>query len=145
VHKQPQKLIAKIPHYEPDSTVWKQKIYDAVREAQNRAGIQYSDNAKLDVQVCFYLRGHRLSKLDLDNRLKQVGDALQGFINDKGGSKHAAKRTPIIPNDNQIYRLTAEKRLPSKRYPESFSTITIRRYTGDARTVADPRETRKHT
>ena len=35
MRKQPQKLIAKIPHYESDSTVWKQKIYDAVREAQN--------------------------------------------------------------------------------------------------------------
>jgi Holliday junction resolvase RusA-like endonuclease len=140
VSKQRQKLVAKIPDHVPDSTVWKQKIYDAVREAQRVVGVSYSDKAKLDVEVRFYFRGHKLTKLDLDNLLKHVGDALQGFINDKG----AGKRKPIIPNDNQIYRLTAEKRLPSKRYPDALSTITIRRYDRDARTVADPRETRKH-
>lgn len=143
MRKSRQKVVAKIPMYVPDSIMWKQHIYDAVRKAQRLAGVRYSKEAKLDVDVRFYFRGHKLTKLDLDNRLKQVGDALQGFIHDKGGKKGSTKRTPIIPNDNQIYRLTAEKRLPSKRYPDSLSTITIRRYAGDARTVADPRETRK--
>ena len=119
---------------------WKTAIYNAVADAQWRARVRYSESDKLDVEVCFYLRGHKLTKLDLDNRMKQVGDALQGFINDKG----AGGRTPIIPNDNQIYRLTAEKRLPAKQNLEALSTITIRAYNGDARTVADPRETRKH-
>jgi hypothetical protein len=50
-----------------------------------------------------------------------------------------------VTDDNQIYRLTAEKRLPGKRDRDALSTITIRRYNCDARTVADPRETRKHT
>ncbi len=134
------KLTAKIPNYVADSVGWKTAIYNAVADAQRRARVRYADDDKLDVEVCFYLRGHKLTKLDLDNRLKQVGDALQGFINDKG----AGGRTPIIPNDNQIYRLTAEKRLPAKQNLEALSTITIRAYNGDARTVADPRETRKH-
>src|SRR5204862_4570617 len=95
LRKQRQKLVAKIPHYEADSTSWKQKIYNAVLEAQTLAGIDYSDNVKLEVEVRFHLTGHKLTKLDLDNRLKQVGDALQGFINDKGGVKGARKRKPI--------------------------------------------------
>ena len=135
------KLTAKIPNYVPDGIAWKRAIYDAVTEAKRRAGIHYSPDDKLDVEIRFHLQGHKLTKLDLDNRLKQVGDALQGFINDKG----AGGLKPIIPNDNQIYRFVAEKRLPSKHDLNALSTITIRRYTADARTIADPRETRKHT
>jgi hypothetical protein len=59
-------------------------------------------------------------------------------------ARGADKRPPIIPNDNQIYRLTAEKRLPSKHDYDALSTITIWRYNRDARTRDDPRETRKH-
>ena len=136
-------LVAKIPNHVADGVTWKRGIYEAVTEAQRRAGVHYSDSDKLDVEVRFHLTGHKLTKLDLDNRLKAVGDALQGFINDKGRLDGGSKRKPIIPNDNQIYRLVAEKRLPSKHDLDAPSTITIRRYTGDARTVADPRETRK--
>jgi Holliday junction resolvase RusA-like endonuclease len=122
-----------------DSVAWRKAIYLAVSEVQRREGVHYSAADKLEVEIRFHLQGRKLTILDLDNRLKDVGDALQGFIYDKG----AGGLKPIIPNDNQIYRLVAEKRLPSKRDRESLSTITIRRYTGDARTVADPRNTRK--
>lgn len=137
--------MAKIPNYIPDGVAWRRAIYRYVTKAQRDAGVQYSDTDKLDVEVCFHLHGHKLTKLDLDNRLKAVGDALQGFINDKGALTNGRKRKPIIPNDNQIYLLMAEKRLPAKRDREALSTIIIRRYDGDARTRDDPRETRKHT
>jgi Holliday junction resolvase RusA-like endonuclease len=145
VRKRRLKLVAKIPNHVADGVTWKRGIYDAVTKAQRRAGVRYSDSDRLDVEVCFHLQGHKLTKLDLDNRLKAVGDALQGFLNDKGAITSGRKRRPIIPNDNQIYRLVAEKRLPSKHDREAPSTITIRAYNRDARTVADPRETRKHT
>ena len=138
------KLVAKIRNYVPDGVAWKRAIYRAVTEAQRDTGIEYSDSDKLDIDVRFHLKGHKLTKLDLDNRLKAVGDALQGFINDKGTLANGRKRKPIIPNDNQIYRLVAEKCLPPKRDRDALSTITIRRYNRDARTVSDPRETRKH-
>ena len=138
------KLVAKIPNYVPDGVAWKRAIYKAVTKAQRNEGVQYSETDKLDVEVRFHLQGHKLTKLDLDNRLKAVGDALQGFINDKGSLKSGRKRRPIIPNDNQIYRLTAEKRLPAKHDREALSIITIRAYNRDARTVIDARETRKH-
>ena len=139
------KLVAKIPNYVPDGVAWRRAIYKAVTKAQRDAGVQYSDADKLDVEVCFHLHGHKLTKLDLDNRLKAVGDALQGFINDKGKLANGRKRKSMIPDDNQIYRLSAEKRLPAKRDRDALSTITIRAYNRDARTVADPRETRKHS
>jgi hypothetical protein len=136
-------LVAKIPNHDANVVTWKRGIYDAVTEAQRSAGVYYSDTDKLDVEVRFCLTGHKLTKLDLDNRLKAVGDALQGFINDKGALSGGGRRKPIIPNDNQIYRLVGEKRLPSKHDREARSTITIRRYTADPSTAADPRETRK--
>jgi Holliday junction resolvase RusA-like endonuclease len=76
----------------PNSTSWKQAIYDAVTKAQKLAGVCYSDTDKLEVEVRFHLQGHKLTKLDLDNRLKQVGDALQGFINDKGAINGKGRR-----------------------------------------------------
>jgi len=123
-----------------DSVAWRKAIYAAVTKAQRRDGIWYAETDKLDVEIRFHLQGRKLTTLDLDNRLKDVGDALQGFIYDKG----AGGLKPVIPNDNQIYRLTAEKRLPPKRDLDGLSIITIRRYDRDARTVCDLRETRKH-
>lgn len=134
------KLTAKIPNFMSDSVAWRKAIYAAVSEAQRREGVQYSATDKLQVEIRFHLQGRKLTILDLDNRLKDVGDALQGFIYDKG----TGGLKPIIPNDNQIYRFVAEKRLPSKSDREALSTITIRRCSGDPRTVADPRETHKH-
>jgi Holliday junction resolvase RusA-like endonuclease len=87
------RLTAKISNYVPDSTSWKQAIYDAVTKAQKLAAVRYSYTDKLEVEVRFHLQGHKLTKLDLDNRLKQVGDALQGFINDKGAIKGRRQTT----------------------------------------------------
>jgi Holliday junction resolvase RusA-like endonuclease len=138
------KVVAKIKNYLVDEVKWKRAIYREVTKAQRDAGVVYSDDDKLEVEICFHLTGFKLTKLDIDNRLKQVGDALQGFINDKGKLSNGRRRKPIIPNDNQIYRWSAEKRLPSKHDRSAPSTITIRAYSRDARTAADARETRKH-
>jgi len=145
VSKRKLKVIAKIPNYRVDEIGWKRAIYKEVAKAKRDAGVTYYDDDKLEVEVCFHLTGHKLTKLDIDNRLKQVGDALQGFINDKGALSSGRRRRPIIPDDNQIYRWSAEKRLPSKHDHKAPSTITIRAYNRHAPTVADPRETRKHT
>ena len=139
------KVVAKIPNYIVDEVGWKRAIYNAVTKAQRDAGVIYSDNDKLEVEIRFHLTGHKLTKLDIDNRLKQVGDALQGFINDKGALSNGRKRKPISPNDNQIYRWSAEKRLPSKHDRGAPSTIIIRAYNRHAPTVAGRRGTRKHT
>ncbi len=45
---------------------------------------------------------------DIDNRLKDILDALQGFFH--GGKGWKQKRPkPIITNDSQIYQVVAEK------------------------------------
>jgi Holliday junction resolvase RusA-like endonuclease len=136
-----QKLTIRIPNFMKDSMAWRKAIHAAVMEAQDRTPILYASDAKFDIEVVFHLQGRKLTILDLDNRLKDVLDALQGFVGEKGKSR--AFR-PIIPNDNQIYRLVAEKRLPSKVNRAALSTIVIRRYSSHPGTARAPRETRKH-
>ena len=63
------------------------------------------------------------------------------MIGEKGKS---GELRPIIPNDNQIYRLIAEKRLAPKVNREALSTIVIRRYDRHPGTARAPREFRKH-
>jgi hypothetical protein len=93
------------------------------------------------VQIRFHFRYPKLTVLDIDNRLKEVFDALQGFIGDKG--KHGILKK-IIPDDNQIYRVVAEKRLPPKGKRDALSTIVIRRYDHHKGTARSARDTRKH-
>jgi Holliday junction resolvase RusA-like endonuclease len=123
-----------------DAAAWRRAIHLAICEVQDRSNVRYSDSDKLEVEIRFHLRNPKLTILDLDNRLKDVLDALQGFVFDKG--KGGLK--PIIPNDNQIYRLIVEKRLAPKKNLEQLSTIVIRRYAGDRRTALEPRDRRKH-
>jgi hypothetical protein len=135
------KLSARIPNFMKDAEAWRRAIHAAVVEAQDRKNVRYSDSDKLEVTIRFHLRNPKLTILDLDNRLKDVLDALQGFIGEKGTS---GVLRPIIPNDSQIYRLIAEKRLAPKVNRAAPSTIVIRRYDGHGGTVRQPRDTRKH-
>ena len=134
------KLSVRIPNFMKDARAWRREIHAAIVNVQDRGNVQYSDRDKLEVEIRFHLRNPKLTILDLDNRLKDVLDALQGFIGEKG--KSGALR-PIIPNDNQIYRLIAEKRLAPKSNRDALSTIVIRRYDRHAGTARAPRDTRK--
>jgi len=132
-------LSVRIPNFEKDARAWRKAIIKAIVEAKHGRDIEYSQDDKLDVEICLYLQNPKLTILDLDNRVKDILDALQGFVYDKG----KGGLTAIIPNDNQIYRLIVEKRLPPKANLESLSTIVIRKYDHDARTVASARDRRK--
>jgi Holliday junction resolvase RusA-like endonuclease len=137
--KRPLRLRVRIPNFQTDARAWRRAIHAAITDVQKRGEVRYEKTDKLQVEICFYLRNPKLTILDLDNRVKDVCDALQGFIYDKG--KGGLK--PIIPNDNQIYRLIVEKRYPPKVNLTSLSTIVIRGYDNDARTAKTERDTRK--
>jgi len=64
-----------------------------------------------------------LSFHDVDNRLKDIMDALQGRA---GGSKKIRRWAPIIPNDKQICRVTIEKALPPKQSKGLGHLVIIR-------------------
>ena len=49
-----------------------------------------------------YLRGRALEIHDVDNRLKDILDALQGR---RGRSKAVRRFAPMLTNDRQVYRV----------------------------------------
>jgi len=135
------KLSARFPNFVSDGRAWRRSLHAAILEVQSRGPVLYDASDKLEVEICFYLKNPKLTILDLDNRLKDVFDALQGFVGEKGKT---GELKPIIPNDNQIYRVIAEKRLAPKSNREALSTIVIRRYNRHTGTIRTPRDTRKH-
>ena len=63
---------------------------------------------------------------DVDNRLKDIMDALQGRA---GGSKKVRALSGIIPNDRQIFRIVIEKSLPPKQ-SKGFGHLIVTKYGG---------------
>jgi len=110
--KQRKKLKFRLPKYSPPRNEWRRKIHAAAKSAQDEAGVQYSPSDPLSVSIRLYMLGAELAANDVDNRMKDVFDALQGRA---GGPKAKRTLTPIIPNDKQIFRVEMEKTYPPKQ------------------------------
>lgn len=66
----------------------------------------YDDKVQLQVDVVLYMkRGKQHDIHDVDNRLKDIIDALQGRFRGPSGKKQR-----LIDNDNKICRAVIEKR-----------------------------------
>jgi Holliday junction resolvase RusA-like endonuclease len=138
--KTPKTLKVKLPDYLSDRKDWRREINAAAAEKQRESRVTYTADDKLEVQVRLHLRDRKLTVLDLDNRLKQIFDALQGFNGDKG---KRGGLVPIIPNDNQIYRVIVEKRLAPKVDRKALGVLVIQKYRNHPGTARAPREFRK--
>ena len=110
--KPKQKLKFRLPEYVSPRNAWRRRIHAAALRAAKQQGVEYGPETKLAVDVKLYLRGRALEIHDVDNRLKDILDALQGRA---GGSKAIRKLKPIILNDRQIYRVTITKSVPPKQ------------------------------
>ncbi len=89
--------------------------------------IRYTSKDRLDIHLRLYFNEPDLSRIDVDNRLKDVMDALQGQVGGAGKKRPRPKK--ILPNDSQIYRVTVEKALPPKQSHE-LGHLTIGKYRG---------------
>ena len=89
--------------------------------------IRYAPKDRLEIYLRLYFTEPDLSKMDVDNRLKDVMDALQGQIGGAGKKRPRPKK--ILPNDSQIYRVTVEKGLPPGQSHE-LGHLTIKKYRG---------------
>lgn len=63
---------------------------------------------------------------DLDNRMKDIFDALQGRM---GGSKKHKPSSPLIVNDSQVFKVIAEKSKPP-RQSHDLGHLVVRRLHG---------------
>jgi hypothetical protein len=121
--KRPLKLTLRIPPYETPRNAWRKKLHQVVLKKQRNSPVRYTETDKLEVEVRLYIKGTGLTMHDVDNRLKDILDALQGRA---GGPKNKRTLEPIIPNDRQIYRVFMEKGLPPWQ-SKGFGHLTIKK------------------
>ena len=118
-----------LPTYQKDRQQWRREILENVQKAAERHGIQYEDDDLLEVEVVLYLKsGKRHDIHDVDNRLKDILDALQGRFRGYPSNKELR----LIANDNKVCRAVIEKRptpkvLKNKR-KDTGGKLTIRAY-----------------
>jgi Holliday junction resolvase RusA-like endonuclease len=116
----------KLPTYLKDRQEWRRQILENVRREAKARGVKYDSDDLLEVEVVLYLkRGKRHDIHDVDNRLKDILDALQGRF--RGGD---GRKNRLIANDNKICRAVVEKRPTPKMYDnkktDTGGRITIR-------------------
>src|SRR4030042_3405755 len=99
-------LTINLPKYATPRNKWRKLIHKEVIKAQRLGGVRYTRSDKLEVKVLLNLSNNQRMHHDIDNRLKDILDALQGRA---GGPKGTPTLRPIIPNDNQIFRVYIEK------------------------------------
>jgi hypothetical protein len=122
------KLKVLLPRYHARG--WRREIFDAAKEEADLKGVKYGRTDHLDLVVRLYLTKSKLERNDVDNRLKDVFDGLQGAL--AGEKKKRYRKDSIIGNDRHIYRALVEKFLIPKRYanrldsPGSGGSVTIR-------------------
>ena len=119
---------AVLPTYLKDRQNWRRKILLNVRQAADKRGVHYEPDQSLEVEVKLYMtRGKRYEIHDVDNRLKDILDALQGRFRGSGG-----KKLRLIANDNKICKATIEKRPTPKVFmnkkEDAGGRIVIRPY-----------------
>jgi Holliday junction resolvase RusA-like endonuclease len=125
--KRARTLTALIPTYQRDRSEWRRHILTSVLSARDRSGVSYRSQEPLEVVVLLYLKkGKRHHIHDVDNRLKDVLDALQGRF---GGPKSHRAAVRLIDNDNQVCRIVMEKQpIPKMFRDDAGGRLLIRPY-----------------
>jgi hypothetical protein len=102
----------RLPEYVSPRNAWRREIHRAALEAARKLEVIFPSDAKISVEVRLYLSGRKLEIHDVDNRLKDILDALQGRA---GGSKAVQELERIVVNDRHVYRVLITKSAPPKQ------------------------------
>ena len=122
--KRRQTLKLRIPPYSAPRTAWRRTLHSELLKACQQNAIQYRQNDKLELDIVLFLGEQDIRFQDVDNRLKDIMDAMQGR---SGGTKKVSTMAPIIANDSQIYKVTIEKRDPPKQ-SRGLGHLVIKKY-----------------
>lgn len=119
--QKPIRIQFELPKYTPRTREWREGILKRARNAAttNDVGIPYDDKEIIELTVLL----PDLPRQDVDNRLKDVMDALQGFLTE--GGKKCREKEHILPNDNMVRRVIIEK---AKAGQSTFGFVKIGRY-----------------
>jgi hypothetical protein len=113
-----------LPGYQRDRYGWRRQILEAALRAKVDAGVSYAEEERFEVVVLLYLApGKRHHIHDVDNRLKDILDALQGRF----GPERATTR--LIEDDRYISRAVIEKQpIPKSQPDDAGGKLLIRPY-----------------
>jgi hypothetical protein len=100
----------RLPVYQGNRLKWRPAIHEELLKAS--AGIDIREDDLLELIVTLYFDTTAVRWHNVDNRLKDIMDALQGRL---GGPKSSKPDRRIIPNDRQIYRVDIAKFVASQQ------------------------------
>lgn len=118
------KIHFRIPPYAASRNEWRKLIYDAARAEMQVRRVTYRSDDRLALTLVLYFNGVAIGFHDVDNRLKDVMDALQARM---GGPKAVRRDKPLIQNDRQVFKVTVTKMLPPPQ-SHSLGHVTIVRH-----------------
>jgi hypothetical protein len=108
--KRRQTIKIRLPRYEGTGLGWRKAIHEELVKASTNIDIRKDDPIELIVTLYFdklVVNWHYV-----DNRLKDIMDALQGRL---GGPKGITPRHAIVSNDDQVYKVNIEKVIAPKQ------------------------------
>jgi len=125
--KEKKTLKVRLPLFKTPESEWRKDIHQAVSEALLKKNVHYTTEDYLEIWITLYFDESKIRFVDVDNRTKHVLDALQGLMKGHKTKKRTLK--PIIPNDNQVYRIIVEKAVAPKQ-SHGKGHLIIRKYKG---------------
>lgn len=115
-------ITVQLPAYSRPRNEWRRKVHGAVLEAQTRRGVGYQDADRLELRISLALDGRPLDIHEIDERVKDIVDALGGRI---AGPRSHRRIAPIV-SDEQIRRIVLE-RAPRRR-GRTLGQLAVSRY-----------------
>ncbi len=116
-------ITATLPAYAPPRNEWRRRVHAAVLEAQTFRGVGYREGDQLELRVALHLGARALDVHELDERVKDIVDALEGRI---AGRRSRRRIAPIV-SAGQVRRIVLEKD-PGVPRGRPLGVLTIARY-----------------
>lgn len=116
-------ITVQLPAYARPRNEWRRRVHTAVLEAQTRRGVGYQDADRLELRISLALDGRPLDVHEIDERVKDVVDALGGRI---AGPRSRRRIAPIV-TDEQIRRIVLERAARRGR-GRALGELAIARY-----------------
>ena len=113
-----------LPAYARPRNEWRRRVHGAVLDVQTRRGVGYRDSDQLEVRISLPLGDRPLDMHEIDERVKDVIDALEGRI---AGPRSRRRIAPIVPSADQIRRIVLEKE-PRRTPRRALGELAISRF-----------------
>jgi Holliday junction resolvase RusA-like endonuclease len=102
---------------------WRGHVARDLNKRKRKKAGTFSKHVRLAAKVRLYLPPTTWHKIDVDNTLKALMDALQGAIEGHGRKDYSGSR--VIPEDNQVYEAHIVKRPAGAKKVGGVVTLTV--------------------